>query len=76
MSESMVSDGKTKTLFKGTFNYHGEVYEMYRYAKSKESSFSLFTSYIARVLHLSDSKGIRNYFLTKSASYTIVEEKK
>lgn len=51
-----------KVLFKGEFNWHGEVYKLYRYARSKRQAFGLFISIIASVLHLTRYK-VRNYFL-------------
>ena len=69
------SNGKRrKFLLKGTFNYKGQVYVLYRNAYSEEHAFSLFTNALAKALHLSDPLGIRNYFMTKTTSYTINKE--
>ena len=51
-----------KKLFKGTFNWHGEVLTIYSYARSKREAFSLM------IVRLSDKLGllrvtVSNYFL-------------
>ena len=47
---------------------------LYRKAYSEEHAFFLFTNALAKALHLSDPLGIRNYFMTKTTSYTINKE--
>jgi hypothetical protein len=56
------SSRRKKDLYKGVFNYHGEVYVIYRKATTEFHAFSLFVRAIARSLHLASSYTIRNYF--------------
>jgi hypothetical protein len=63
---------RSRSLYKGLFNYHGEVHVMWRKAVNKEHAFSLFTSALARSLHLTASYRIRNYFMGGDGFWEVV----
>lgn len=68
-----MEQGTKKILFKGIFNFHGEVYTLYRYASSKAQAFSCFTNAIAYRRHLTPYS-VRNYFLAHGDSWRINPE--
>lgn len=50
-----------KDLWKGTFNYQGQMFELYKYAYSKKHSFWLFTKELAEEIGIS-VMAVRAYF--------------
>jgi len=62
----------TTNLFKGTFNYSGEVSILHRYAKSSVSALRVFCFALSRKYHVSLNHMI-NYFNGGKDNFTIEE---
>lgn len=63
-----------KHLYKGDFNYYGEIHTLYRYATSESHAFVLMCHTLAERLKV--SCGIIHHFFNGSAKYEIVKEEK
>ena len=50
-----------KDLYKGNFNYQGQMFELFKYAYSKKHSFWLFTRELADEIGISPG-AVRAYF--------------
>ena len=54
----------TKALFKGTFNWYGEIHTVHKHAVSETQAFRLMTKELERILQR-DRLSIMFYFLDK-----------
>ncbi len=64
-----------QTLYKGTFNWKGEVKEEWVRAYSKDQAFRLMTLRIAVALGNKTHYDVRQYFESKAQSYDIEKVK-
>lgn len=65
---------KTPThLFKGNFNYHGDIHTLHRYASSEKHAFVMMCHTLAQRVKM--PCGIIHYFFYGSGKYEIVVEK-
>lgn len=60
---------KTKLLFKGHFNWYGEIYILYRYANSESHAMVLMCYELAQRLKI--KWVIVHHFFTKTNKYKI-----
>lgn len=63
-----------KKLFKGTFNYAGESYEMFTHSITNEGAFLNFTSQIAKRVGYT-ARYVRGYFNGSKDNYYVKEVK-
>lgn len=62
-------------LFSGTFNWYGELHNMYCRAESREQAFRFFCKRLSDKLGYKTSNTVRHYFYDTD-KYMIREEKK
>lgn len=65
---------ETKTLYKGTFNWQGQVMEDWVRAQSEDHAYVLLTARLAVEIGTT-SYSVRNYFKARPRQYTIKEVK-
>lgn len=65
----------TKKLYRGTFNYAGEVYELYTHTLSPEEAFLNFCSQLSKKLHFM-KRTVIYYFNGSKDNYYIEEANK
>lgn len=61
-------------LYKGSFNYHGDIHVLHRYAKSERQAFIMMCHALAERLKM--KCGIIHYFFNRSGKYEIEMEKR
>jgi hypothetical protein len=59
-----------KNLYKGQFNYQGEIHTLYRYAKSNEGAKGLMIIELSKRLGISAS-ALRLYFSGSRDNYSV-----
>jgi len=64
-----------KFLFKGTFNWHGEVHYIYKHAPDAESAFTLMILTLSMLLKTS-ARNIRFYFNGSKDNFILEKVKK
>lgn len=57
-----MKEPKTKYLYKGVFNWKGEIYTKYVYAYSEDQAFRLICKLISQDMNLRNDIDIRHYF--------------
>lgn len=65
----------TPSLFKGTFNWHGEVLTLYAHAATKRQAKTYMCSQIAKKVGITASK-VRLYFSGKEENFRVEREVK
>jgi len=59
-----------KALFKGEFNYYGELIKLFRRANDERAAFKLFTRHIAKVYKVTHYS-VENYFCGKGVKWKV-----
>ena len=68
----MSSDKVRKSLWKGTFNWSGEVFTIYKRAHNKSSAFQLMALEVAKRKSIS-AWAVRQYFNGSKDNFTVEE---
>ena len=72
----MEKKNEMNNLYRGEFNFQGEIHKLYTYAKNREKAFVNFSVQLSKILDYTDKK-ISNYFrMDKRPKFKIIQMKK